>query len=54
MKDVVHKPLKCLSSVAEAVGHVEVLIKAKGNHSRFGNVRRINRNLVVSLHQIKL
>ena len=54
MKDVVHQPLKSLSSFTEAVGHVSVLKEAKrSDHRRFGNVWRVNRNLVISFHQIK-
>ena len=54
MKDVVHQPLKSLSSFTEAVGHVSVLKEAKrSDHRRFRNVWRVNRNLVISFHQIK-
>ena len=54
MKAVVHQPLKSLSSITEAVGHVIVLKEAKrSDHRRFRNVWRVNRNLVISFHQIK-
>ena len=54
MENVVHQPLKSLSSITEAIGHVGVFKEAKrSNHRRFWDVRRMNRNLVVSFYQIK-
>ena len=44
-----------LGGVAETKWHGEVFIKAKrSDDSSFGNVRRMNRYLVISFHQIKL
>ena len=55
MQDVVHQSLEGLSRVAEAKGHSEVLIEAKGsNNHRFRNVRRMDGNLVIAFYQIKL
>ena len=54
MENVVHQPLKSLSSITEAIGHVGVFKEAKrSNHRRFWDIRRMNRNLMVSFHQIK-
>ena len=51
MKDVVHQSLKGLRRVAEAKGHSEVLIEAKGSDDRrFGDVRGMNGDLVVAFH----
>ena len=51
MKDVVHQSLEGLSRVAEAKGHGEVLIEAKGSDDHyFGDVRGMNGDLVVAFH----
>jgi len=42
-----------LGGVAKAKGHGKVFVEAeRSNDSGFGNVRRMNRNLVVALHKI--
>ena len=44
-----------LGGVAETKWHGEVFIKAKrSDDSGFGNVRRMNQDLVITFHQIKL
>ena len=54
MKDVVHEMLESLSSIAEAIRHVKIFVKAKrGDDSCFWDVRRKNRYLVIGLHQIQ-
>ena len=53
LENVVHQTLKGLSSITEAIGHVKILKEAEGsNHSSFGNIRGMNRNLMIGLHQI--
>ena len=49
-----HETLESLSSIAEAIRHVKIFVKAKrGDDSCFWDVRRKNRYLVIGLHQIQ-
>ena len=42
-----------MSSIAETIGHVKILKEAeRSNHSSFRNIRRVNRNLMIGLHQV--
>ena len=53
LENVVHQALKSLSSIAEAIGHVKILKEAeRSNHGSFRNIRRVNRNLMIGLHQV--
>ena len=55
MKKIVHKPLKSLSRIIEAIRHVKVLIEAKrSDDRRLRDVRRMNRDLMISFHQVQL
>ena len=49
VKKIVHKPLKSLSRITEAIRHVKVLIEAKrSDDRRLRDVRRMNRDLMIS------
>lgn len=49
------KPLECLSCIPEAEGHSQKFKQPKrGGYCCFWDVRGVNRNLVISLHEVYL